>query len=72
MEEPPLPGAWRDLGAVTHGFTHFELRLAVAALHLPARAPLAGDWLPVHQAAAGMPTVFAKAVGLALAHREAE
>lgn len=69
FEGAPLPGDWRSLGAIGHGFTHFELQLAVHALKLPTRPALAGDWLPVHQAADAMPTVFAKAVALAIAQR---
>ncbi len=70
----PIAGDWQALGAIRHGFTHFELSLSVAALVLPDRPAsvadgLAGNWLRVHQAAAAMPTVFAKAVGLALAMR---
>ena len=66
--EPPCPGNWQPLGAVTHGFTHFELTLAVHALHLPHRPALPGDWLPLDQlATAGFPTLFQKAITLALA-----
>ena len=66
---PPLPGDWADLGSVSHGFTHFELQLLVRALHLAARPPLAGNWLNVDEmAGAGLPTLFRKAVTLALAH----
>ncbi len=64
---PPLDAAWRDAGLVTHVFTHFELRLAVRAVHLPARPTLDGSWHKVAEiAAAGLPTVFAKAAGLAV------
>ena len=66
---PPLPGDWIDLGAVSHGFTHFELLLRVRALRLAARPPLAGNWLNVDEmASAGLPTLFRKAVSLAMAH----
>ena len=69
---PPLPGDWADLGSVSHGFTHFELQLHVRALHLAARPPLAGNWLNVDEmAGAGLPTLFRKAVTLALAHTSA-
>jgi A/G-specific adenine glycosylase len=62
---PPLPGDWQLLGAVRHGFTHFELELQVAGLWLPERPSLAGaDWVAVKTAAAGMPTLFAKAAAL--------
>jgi A/G-specific adenine glycosylase len=65
---PPLAGAWRDLGRVSHGFTHFELHLAVRALRLATRPGLAGMWLPVAQLdGAGLPTLFQKAASLARA-----
>jgi A/G-specific adenine glycosylase len=65
---PPLAGAWRDLGRVSHGFTHFELHLEVKALRLKARPGLAGSWLPVAQLdGAGLPTLFQKAASLARA-----
>ncbi len=64
---PPLQGAWRELGAVTHGFTHFELQLRVMGLQLSTRPPLAGDWLPVQDIdSAGLPTLFQKAASLAM------
>jgi A/G-specific adenine glycosylase len=64
-----LPGDWIDLGAVSHGFTHFELLLRVRALRLAARPPLAGNWLSVDEmASAGLPTLFQKAVTLVMAH----
>ncbi len=70
---PPLPGNWRDLGAVSHGFTHFELVLSVKALRLAERPALAGEWLNVDEAlASGFPTLFQKAATLARAtHLEA-
>lgn len=61
---PPVAGNWRLLGAVRHGFTHFELELRVAGLRLAARPAMAGEWVPVAEAAAGMPTLFAKAAAL--------
>jgi A/G-specific adenine glycosylase len=68
---PPLDGAWHDLGAVTHGFTHFELVLAVKGLRLPAKPALAGDWLSIAQLdLAGLPTLFDKAAILARARMD--
>jgi A/G-specific adenine glycosylase len=65
---PPVAGDWQDLGAVSHGFTHFELVLAVRALRLPVKPALAGDWLNVDDVlAAGLPTLFQKAATLARA-----
>ena len=66
---PPIGGDWRDLGVVTHGFTHFELVLTVRSLVLPTPA-VAGDWWPIAAiGSAGLPTVFEKATILALATR---
>ncbi len=65
---PPVPGEWHDLGAVSHGFTHFELVLTVRALHLAEKPQLAGDWWNIAQLdRAGLPTLFAKAATLAAA-----
>jgi len=63
----PLEGDWQVLGVVRHGFTHFDLELAVQALILPARPALAGEWLALNAVeSAGMPTLFAKAARLRL------
>ena len=61
--EPPLAAAWRRIGEIDHVFTHFALTLRV----WEARAG-AGEflWTPVAEAAASMPSVFAKALKLAL------
>ena len=68
---PPFPAPWRDLGAVTHGFTHFELSLAVRGVRLPAKPALAGDWLSVALlGSAGLPTLFEKAAVLARARMD--
>ncbi|WP_353216440.1 A/G-specific adenine glycosylase [Sandarakinorhabdus sp.] len=63
---PPLAGDWQLLGAVRHGFTHFELELRVQALWLDERPDLDGAlWLPVAElGGAGLPTLFAKAAVL--------
>ncbi len=63
---PPLAGRWQRLGAVRHGFTHFELELSVDGLRLPARPEVEGQWWPV-DALPGLPTLFAKAATLARA-----
>ncbi len=65
----PLPGDWRPLGVVQHGFTHFELELSVKRLHLPAVAALdlpGALWL-ARDELAGLPTLFMKAARLGLA-----
>ncbi len=69
---PPLAGGWSGgwtgVGAVNHGFTHFELVLRVEAIRLPAKPGLAGQWLNVDDIErAGLPTLFLKAATLARA-----
>jgi A/G-specific adenine glycosylase len=65
---PPLAGNWQTLGVVRHGFTHFDLELAVRALILPAKPAMMGEWLALGAVeSAGMPTLFAKAARLGLA-----
>ena len=62
--EPPLPGAWSDLGVeVRHTFTHFHLRLR---LHGARVDNPAGDFRPAAAAGAAMPTVMRKALKLGL------
>jgi A/G-specific adenine glycosylase len=65
---PPVDGAWADLGAVSHGFTHFELVLRIRGVRLLTKPGLAGQWLNVDDVAgAGLPTLFQKAATLARA-----
>ncbi len=55
---------------VRHVFTHFELRLTVAAAYPATRPPLPGAWHPVATIAdAGLPTLFARAAAAVLAAR---
>ncbi len=63
----PMPAAWRRLGQVRHGLTHFELHLDVYAATVPAiRAE--GFLCPAAQLAAeALPSVMRKCVRLALA-----
>jgi len=69
--EAPLDGDWRDLGTLTHGFTHFELALTVKGLRLASKPPLAGDWVAIAQLdGAGLPTLFGKAAILARARMD--
>jgi A/G-specific adenine glycosylase len=73
-QAPALPFAanWRVLPTpVRHGFTHFELELAVAQAEAPVRfetlSELAVHWTPRAAVAdAGLPTLFAKAATAAL------
>ena len=54
----PVAGAWRDLGAVEHVFTHFSLTLRVFAAH----GANEGDfvWTP-REGLSALPSVFLKA-----------
>ena len=53
------------LGLVRHGFTHFEIELALHRLNEPVGE---GEWWPLDRLEeAGLPTLFAKAARLALA-----
>lgn len=64
LEGAPVQAGWRLLeGGVRHGFTHFDLDLALAVARTEAHQPAAdGEWWPVDGlAAAGLPTVFARA-----------
>lgn len=66
----PLAGAWRMTGeGVSHGFTHFDIDLALAAARADAHQAGAndpgGEWWPIADlAAAGLPTLFAKAAAV--------
>ncbi|MGX7952206.1 A/G-specific adenine glycosylase [Tsuneonella sp. HG249] len=60
-------GDWRDAGSIRHGFTHFDLELAVKASGNAAPTE-EGEWWPIARLdEAGLPTVFAKAAARALA-----
>jgi A/G-specific adenine glycosylase len=61
----PMPAAWRAAGEVRHGFTHFELRIAVLAAQVPAIA--ADGFLRPADALAveALPSVMRKCVAAA-------
>ncbi|MBS0478818.1 MAG: A/G-specific adenine glycosylase [Proteobacteria bacterium] len=62
--DSPVAAAWTVLDAtVAHGFTHFDLQLALATASVERHALRDGAvWWPVESLAeAGLPTVFAKA-----------
>ena len=67
--EPPLPGEWRDAGAVRHSFTHFDLTLRLMVyVEGPLMRMGKGEWWPLEELdEAGLPTLFAKAARLAIA-----
>ena len=68
LADAPAMADWRLLeDGVRHGFTHFELQLALAVnegrAHGSPDAP--GEWWPVDRLAdAGLPTVFARAAAV--------
>ena len=70
LADAPAVAGWTWLdGQVEHGFTHFSLALALARAPAdPAcTPPPAGEWWPrANLAAAGLPTVFAKAAAIFL------
>jgi A/G-specific adenine glycosylase len=74
LADAPAPVAWRWLAPrVTHGFTHFELELALAtgvqqAADMPAGE--GSEWWPIADLpGAGLPTLFAKAAAAILGDR---
>ena len=69
--KPPIPGQWQIApDSVRHIFTHFALTLGVALANDADGKDTDGEWWPVDRLdEAGLPTVFAKAARIALAHR---
>ena len=66
--EAPIAAAWREQPPVRHGFTHFELVLAVARTVVDERPLLDGDWVALDDlAVVGLPTLFAKVAEAATA-----
>ncbi|HEX8555002.1 MAG TPA: A/G-specific adenine glycosylase [Sphingomonas sp.] len=63
LTDAPVEAGWRVLEAsVAHGFTHFDLQLALAVAKAPAHLDGEGEWWPVAELVrAGLPTLFAKA-----------
>jgi A/G-specific adenine glycosylase len=66
---PPCPGPWKNAGGIEHVFTHFSLSLKVlkAEVGHDVATALSGEWWPIDRLAqAGLPSVFEKAVTVAL------
>lgn len=63
LAEAPADTDWTVLnGTVAHGFTHFDLELALARGMAEVEPSVAGEWWPIDAiGTAGLPTVFAKA-----------
>ncbi|MFN3675060.1 MAG: A/G-specific adenine glycosylase [Sphingomonas pseudosanguinis] len=63
LADAPANGPWVMLNdTVVHGFTHFELELALARTEGEPADPDAGEWWPIKDlGTAGLPTLFARA-----------
>ena len=68
IDHAPFAANWKSCGAVTHVFTHFELRLSVYRADLPARPKDDnGWWVPVTNLdGEALPTVMKKAISAAI------
>jgi A/G-specific adenine glycosylase len=62
----PGAGAWRRIGAVEHGFTHFSITLDVYRAGADGSCSPDLVWLPLDRAIAETPSLFAKAVRMEL------
>lgn len=72
LAEAPFATRWHEVGSVRHVFTHFALDLRVMTAALPAELT-DGEWWPIERIGdAGLPTLFARAAGRAIAAREQE
>ena len=62
-EGAPFAADWRSIGLVRHGFTHFDLACTVMVADAAGEDTAQGEWWPVADiAAAGLPTLFARAI----------
>ena len=62
----PLAGSWQVAGTISHGFTHFQLELAVLRYGGEVDPEGTGEWWPLDRLdEAGLPTLFANAARLA-------
>ncbi|MDJ0275213.1 A/G-specific adenine glycosylase [Sphingomonas sp. 2R-10] len=64
VQGAPFAADWRTVGVVRHGFTHFDLACTVMVADA-ADDTAPGEWWPVADiAAAGLPTLFARAISV--------
>ena len=66
----PFEAGWRRVGEAAHGFTHFEIVLAVFVADLTDATDVGGEgwWAPLDAVEAqGLPTLFRKAIAVAVA-----
>lgn len=68
LADAPVAAAWELRNAtVAHGFTHFDLQLALAVAKDEGHQPVDGEWWPIADLdRAGLPTLFAKAAAAVL------
>ena len=69
VDIPPIEAAWIDVGQVRHTFTHFHLIMDVRAAEIGSDVTRF-DLMNATQAVEVMPTLFAKALTLALSSRK--
>ena len=70
VDAAPFAADWCDCGTIRHVFTHFELRLAVFATTRTLETPVDDGWWSGDWTTEAIPTVFAKAITLALESNE--
>ncbi len=74
IEAKPFPAQWQACGAISHVFTHFELRLSVYSATVVRSPQMAGSgengwWEPAETLGAqALPTVMKKAIAQAIPH----
>ncbi len=71
IDARPFPAQWQACGAITHVFTHFELRLSVYRATVAGASPGIGNgwWEPAETLGAqALPTVMKKAIAQAIPH----
>lgn len=67
IDHAPFDSAWHPCGAITHVFTHFELRLSVFRTRVPAGKEPTGWWVPVEKLDdEALPTVMKKVITQAI------
>jgi A/G-specific adenine glycosylase len=66
-EHAPFLADWQPCGAITHVFTHFELRLSVYRTRVGSSDAPEGWWVPVEELdAQALPTVMKKVISQAI------
>jgi len=68
VEAAPFEAGWESAGTVTHVFTHFELRLSIFRVAIPARVQTNDGWWEsvTNLEAQALPTIMKKAIAAAI------